>query len=705
MFVLLPYAHEKQTLQRLPWVTFGLIALNFLIFLFTHYAADIDEKQLNADLSKFYEYYYSHPYLHVPVEMQELLAPRENDQLELLKQGHELTGVPDDTIKEEQEDLDQIVQKILTTINNNPYRKYGYIPKHPKFLNLFTCLFIHIGWMHLLGNMLFLYLAGCSIEDVWGRPLYSGFYLFSGIAATLTHHLLFSDSSVALVGASGAIAGLMGAFLLRLYKTKITFFYLFWIIFRFRMGSFQAPAYVMLPLWLLQQILFVLILKEQSSIAFWAHIGGFGFGFLFAFLMKKLEIEEKYIAPSIEKKVSLVQNPLFLKAMAQSDAKDYPSALLMLQNVVKKEPGNLDAYLELRRIAEINKDAAGYNKYTASIFEILLRMRDFEFLLDLHHQYEESTLRQTLPARTEFALGSFFEEQQDFPNAIRLYEEVIAAYPEDALAMKSWSTLARLYLERLGSREKAIEAFRNSYEHKLATEDWRSALQMERKRFEVPLLEGATMKPAVAIVGKPTAAELEYLEEAALDFEAGEEIHPFETSEVEGVASSDSQPLQIPQPVVSDNVVRLPDRMFDGKSSAWTVVPCQIERIGLKGLFLRNERQMTGTLAWKQIRYLSVARVPLSDPSDTLVIDLITLQLDSPNFLIYRTGNSKLNFERLFPGVEQTYFEAYQNFIGIVLTNSGARCVPDKDHCLGPVFPNFSNLDKYESEVRSQLRS
>lgn len=703
MFVLLPYAHEKQTLQRLPWVTFGLIALNFLIFLFTHYSADIDEKQLNADLTKFYEYYYAHPYLQVPVEIQEMLSSREADQLELLKEGQDLSGVPDDTIKEEQEHLDKIVQKLLSTLNDNPFRKYGYIPKHPEFLKLFSCLFIHIGWMHLLGNMLFLYLAGCSIEDVWGRPLYIGFYFLSGIAATLTHHLLFSDSNVALVGASGAIAGLMGAFLLRLYKTKITFFYLFWIVFRFQMGSFQAPAYVMLPLWLLQQILFVLILREESSIAFWAHIGGFGFGFLFAFLMKTLEIEEKYIAPSIEKKVSLVQNPLFLKAMTLSDAKDYPNALLMLQNVVKKEPGNLDAYLELRRIAEINKDTVGYNKYTAAIFEILLRTRDLDFLLDLYHQYEESPLRQILPAKTEFTLASFFEEQQDFPNAIRLYEEIVAAYPEDALAMKSWNKLARLYLERLGSREKAIDAFRNSYEHKLATEDWRTALQQERKRFEVPLLEGVTMKPVAAIGRKPTAAELELLEATALDFETGEEPDSSETPELE--RSSETQPVESSLPIAPDNVVRLPDRMFDGKYSTWTVVPCQIERVGLKGLFLRNERQMTGTIAWKQIRYLSVARVPLSDPSDTLVIDLITFQLDSPNVLIYRTGNSKLNFEKMFPGVEQTYFEAFQNFIGIVLANSGARCVPDKDHCLGPIFPNFSNLGKYESEVRSQLRS
>jgi hypothetical protein len=191
---------------------------------------------------------------------------------------------------------------------------------------------------------------------------------------------------------------------------------------------------------------------------------------------------------------------------------------------------------------------------------------------------------------------------------------------------------------------------------------------------------------------------LEYLEATAMEYEGGDE------NKTEVASPAGSQPTEIASNPATDNVVRLPDRTFDGRYGPWTVVPCQIDRVGLKGLFLRNEKQLTGTLAWKQIRYLSVARVPTSDPSDTLVIDLITYQPDGSNVLIYRTGNSKLNLERLFPGVEQTYFEAYQNFVGLLLANSGAKCLPDKDHCLGPVFSNFSNLGKYESEVKSQLQ-
>jgi membrane associated rhomboid family serine protease len=703
MFLLLPYAHERQTLQRLPWITFALIAINCVVFLFTHYISGIDEEKLNEYMNDFYKQYYSHPYLHLPEQMAELLTPRERDELELLRHGTDLSAIPNSTIKEEQKELDKTVGKVLDTLNENPFRQYGYTPKYFRFTTLFTCLFIHTGWVHLVGNMLFLFLVGCAIEDIWGRPLYTAFYFLSGIVATLAHHLIFPGSTVPLVGASGAIAGLMGAFLVRLYNTKITFFYFVWfLITRIRMGSFQAPAFVMLPLWLLQQIVYVAIMKGESGVAFWAHIGGFIFGALFALLIKTLEVEEKYIAPGIERKVSIVQNPLFLKAITLSDAGDYPNALLMLQSVVKKDPNHLDAYLEMRRIVQINKDAANYTRYSGAIFDILIRMHDWDFLIDLYNQFQESPLKHVLPAKTLLSLASRFEETQDYTNATRLYEELVENYPDDAIAMKAWSVLARLYLEKLGLREKANEAFRKSYDHKLASEEWRSALQMERKRFEIPVFEGGTVKTQDA----STMKKSDEFEHAELRLEDLQEIHPISMMEFEGEPAPEAEepPPMIPSRPIEPSL-KLPDPHFDGKYSVWTTVFCQIDRIGLKGLILQSSTGLLGLLPWRRIQLLSVARVPMSDPADTLSIDFVLINPDTSYVINYRTTNSKLRFERLFPGVEQSYFEAYQNLIGILLTNSGAKCFPDKDHCLGPVFASYPNIGRYESDLKSQLRT
>jgi tetratricopeptide (TPR) repeat protein len=307
-----------------------------------------------------------------------------------------------------------------------------------------------------------------------------------------------------------------------------------------------------------------------------------------------------------------------------------------------------------------------------------------------------------LPAKTLLSLASRFEETQDYANAVRLYEELAANYPDDATTMKAWSQLARLYLERFGDREKANEAFRNSYDHKLSTEEWRSALQMERKRFELPLFDGSTSKVQVS-ASKNKSDAFEHAESRLNELE---EIHPASIVEFE----MDPAPPRIdPPPIISSRPVepslKLPDPRFDGKYSIWSTVNCQVDRIGLRGLILQNNTGLQALLPWRKVRLVSVARVPMSDPADSLLIDLVLVNPDNSGVINYRMTNSKLRFELLFPGVEQTNFEAYQNLIGILLTNSGARCFPDKDHCLGPVFANYASLGRYESELKSQLRT
>jgi len=99
--------------------------------------------------------------------------------------------------------------------------------------------------MHLLFNMWFLWLVGCNVEDAWGRLLFPAFYLSGGAIAGLVHAGMMGSSSLTLIGASGAVAAAMGAFLVGFARTKIRFFGLLLI----RPMTFAAPAYVMLPLW------------------------------------------------------------------------------------------------------------------------------------------------------------------------------------------------------------------------------------------------------------------------------------------------------------------------------------------------------------------------------------------------------------------------------------------------------------------------
>jgi membrane associated rhomboid family serine protease len=138
---------------------------------------------------------------------------------------------------------------------------------------LLTSMFLHGGLMHLLGNMLFLYIFGDNIEDYFGHIGYLLFYLVCGISSGLVHVLFNWDSAVPAIGASGAISGVMGAYILLFPRARIlTFFFIFLI---------PVPAYFILGYWFVFQFLEAVGGGGTSGgVAVWAHVGGFLIGML-----------------------------------------------------------------------------------------------------------------------------------------------------------------------------------------------------------------------------------------------------------------------------------------------------------------------------------------------------------------------------------------------------------------------------------------
>ncbi|WP_415402339.1 rhomboid family intramembrane serine protease [Tateyamaria sp. SN3-11] len=145
---------------------------------------------------------------------------------------------------------------------------------------LFTSMFLHGGWMHLAGNMLFLYIFGDNVEDEMGHIPYLLFYLATGLAAGLIHVISAPYSPVPTVGASGAIAGVMGAYLLLYPKARVDILLILIIIFR----VFPIPAWIMLAVWFGMQFIGGIGSDPQAGgVAYWAHAGGFAAGLLFTF--------------------------------------------------------------------------------------------------------------------------------------------------------------------------------------------------------------------------------------------------------------------------------------------------------------------------------------------------------------------------------------------------------------------------------------
>ena len=310
--MLIPIGHEDQRGRRWPYVTFVTIVLNIVIFILTTGAIERQNAEYAARTREAVEYYLAHPYLAPAPPLDRLLERMSRSEMERrgLLADEESARTPADrgpgihpVIREAmQAELNALCRAMSLAESASPLKKYAYIPVDNSLLGLLTYQFLHGGWLHLLGNMLFLYLAGCNVEDRWGRVLFPLFYLSAGVVAALTHKLAAPQSISPLIGASGAIAGVMGAFLVKFARTRIKFL----LILFFRPRFFSAPAYLMLPLWLLQQALFGMMaggLGAEGGVAFWAHIGGFLYGVLFAVVLGLSGLDAR-IDQSIESEVS-----------------------------------------------------------------------------------------------------------------------------------------------------------------------------------------------------------------------------------------------------------------------------------------------------------------------------------------------------------------------------------------------------------------
>lgn len=161
---------------------------------------------------------------------------------------------------------------------------FGFIPVAASITTVFTAMFLHGGFDHLFGNMWYLWLFGDNVEGVFGRIHYFFFYLLSGVFATGAHFLTNLNSPIPAIGASGAISGILGAYLVFFPKIKIKAYARY-------AGVVELSAFSLLALWFLMQLLFStlsLVGGVGSGIAFGAHAGGFIFGYLYAYLFKRL---------------------------------------------------------------------------------------------------------------------------------------------------------------------------------------------------------------------------------------------------------------------------------------------------------------------------------------------------------------------------------------------------------------------------------
>jgi len=444
--MLIPIGHESRV-QHFPYVTVGLIILNLVIFIPSWYSELSYQKRMEEVAEKIQAidpFYFD--------KEQAANNPEYSQVRDLVTQ---MRG----GISEEQKRLlDEFVNELNGLDENQPFKKWGSIPKKWSLITSVTSAFLHGGWLHLIGNMLFLWMVGCNIEDRWGPWFFSVFYILGAIISSGADALSRLDSMGPAIGASGAVGAVMGAFLSRYARTKIRFFYVFFLGLYLARGTFTAPAFVMLPLWLLVE-LFYGMSGIETGIAHWAHIGGFVFGAAAGLTLWLTGVEKKYFVPRYSLEGEEHEVPESYKRAHELLAKgDRDGAKRKFIQSIMSENGYLPAFLSLSKIYAEDNNREDLIKVTEEITKRTLAKEPhiaievFQRLLKAFPDASLSPINQFRMAST-LASGGFYQE------ASWAYHNLTANYPNEVLAQKSILASADLLTDKMGLHENAIEMY------------------------------------------------------------------------------------------------------------------------------------------------------------------------------------------------------------------------------------------------------
>ncbi|MFN0123563.1 MAG: rhomboid family intramembrane serine protease [Blastocatellia bacterium] len=506
----IPISHNRQVVRRKPVVTITLIILNTLCFSLTILLENTNGKQYEkalADMIAFREARESALYCENPVQ----LSPEARQRLgrlpeyEITSDGRiygpaEETGGKRDPLfndgpdrfaapgacsettlaleEQNNQEMTRLSATFVSAFDNHWRRRFTFIPAEHKLslFNFLACLFVHASLMHLIGNMLYLYLTGLAVENAWGRTFTVFFYLLSGIVATTAHALTNPYSKTPLVGASGAIAGLMAAFLLQYLRASVRLLFLPGFIlgaagaFLFSalrasarlvtrargIGYVHLPAYVIFPIWLGMDVLGVVTVRAgQGGIAHWAHLGGFSFGLVVAFVVRCTGMDTRLRPRGFDRNNAFNSDLAVTEAVSHLELGEAGEAYIKLQHRLAVKPHDLEAMrvmaLTCQRLGQGPAALAWRQRYISA----LLRAGQPEMALHAWHELLGMKLPgaagTVLPPRDWMALCEFLERRNLLADAAREYEQLWRTYshqPYGAEALLRFVTLSLQHTER-----------------------------------------------------------------------------------------------------------------------------------------------------------------------------------------------------------------------------------------------------------------
>lgn len=454
--LVIPVIH-KSCRKQIPFVTLTLVLINILVYFFFqgddnrlyYQAMDYYQKSglMKIELNSYRDYLQetSNDAPHQGITEDHLLHKMMGDgEFLSLLEGNLVITAEEEGFRIWRDKRDHYKARLEKVVG----QRFGYKPVENNSLGLFTSMFLHGSISHLLGNMLFLYLVGTLLELAVGTPLFLVGYLITGVCATWLFGFAYPLSPGPLVGASGAIAGLMGGYTVIFWLKKVTIFYSLGFYFNYA----KIPAITLLPFWLGNEF-FQLSFNQGSNVAYMAHIGGLVSGSALAasqkLLAKKDGVDELFRE---EEEESAIVSHLE-KGLARLASLDLGGARREMEAVLAIQPNHRQA---LRHLFQINKANPGSNHFHDSALTLLNTMKKEEDVafLKLFEEYREATGKPRLTRPILFRLIDIYLKQKQYPQTeaclVRLMKDDQGVANLPHLLMR----LARGYRET-GNNKKA----------------------------------------------------------------------------------------------------------------------------------------------------------------------------------------------------------------------------------------------------------
>lgn len=333
-------------------------------------------------------------------------------------------------------------------------RVLGFVAGPRGFVTWLPSLFLHTGWLHLIPNMYFLWLFGSFVEDVIGRGRFVALYLAGGLAGCLAHSAVmsFAQPSVAaipVVGASGALAAIMGLFVVRFHRTRLEFWYVWCILFRFGAGTSSVTSLVGIALWALREVALgvLAVAGVTTGVATWAHVGAFVFGVGAALVLGlRGDAAAELITEEAQRYAAVGLGGIAAERYERLHARDprdpQPLIDLARAHAASDPPAPERAGEALGRAIDVLAKGERRGEAVLLYEELLPRIGSSH-----------------VPSRTLATLGSIAEAMHGYGEALDIYGDLLRNHPDSAEAEKARFRLPHVYLA-MGDHGRAQEEWR-----------------------------------------------------------------------------------------------------------------------------------------------------------------------------------------------------------------------------------------------------